>query len=115
MPNFGWEFDADARGAGGGHVSDDGNSGGGVTMSFYQAVAEKGPSICKGPEKLMPCGDNLAGLPKADAIILTDGHPGNPILRLRSINPSVGGDLEHPVVSRWWIPKRARRVRLAVG
>ena len=77
-----------------------GNSGGGVAMSFYQAVAEKGPSICKGPEKLMPCGDNLTGLPKADAIILTDGHPGNPILRLRSINPSATGDIDHPVVTR---------------
>ena len=40
-----------------------GNSGGGVTMSFYQAVAENGPSVCKGPGKLMQCGDNLANLP----------------------------------------------------
>ena len=77
-----------------------GNSGGGVTMSFYQAVAENGPLICKGPGKLVQCGDNLANLPKADAIILTDGHPGNPILRLRSINPSVTGDIDHPVVAK---------------
>jgi len=77
-----------------------GNSGGGVTMSFYQAVAENGPSVCKGPGKLMQCGDNLANLPKADAIILSDGHPGNPILRLRSINPSVIGDINNPVVTR---------------
>jgi len=66
-----------------------GNSGGGVTMSFYQAVAENGPSVCQGPAKLMQCGSNLAGFAPADGIILVDGHPGNPIMRLRSLNPSV--------------------------
>ena len=66
-----------------------GNSGGGVTMSFYQAVAENGPSVCQGPTKLTPCGSNLAGLTPADGIILVDGHPGNPIMRLRSLNPSI--------------------------
>jgi hypothetical protein len=66
-----------------------GNSGGGITMSFYQAVAENGPAVCQGPSKLMPCGNNLAGLAPADGIILVDGHPGNPIMRLRSLNPSV--------------------------
>ena len=35
-----------------------GNSGGGVTMSFYQAVAENGPSVCQGPNKLVQCGNN---------------------------------------------------------
>jgi hypothetical protein len=65
-----------------------GNSGGGVTMSFYQAVTENGPSVCQGPNKLIQCGNNLAGLTPADGIILSDGHPGNPILRLRSINPA---------------------------
>ena len=66
-----------------------GHSGGGPTMSFYQAVAENGPSYCQGPHKLVECGNNLAGVPRADGIILSDGHPGNPILRLRSINPAV--------------------------
>lgn len=66
-----------------------GNSGGGVTMSFYQAVAENGPSVCQGAKKLVQCGNNLAGLTPADGIILSDGHPGNPILRLRSVNPAV--------------------------
>ncbi len=69
-----------------------GNSGGGVTMSFYQAVAENGPSVCQGPNKLVECGNNLAGLTPANGIILSDGHPGNPILRLRSINPSIVRD-----------------------
>ncbi len=66
-----------------------GNSGGGVTMSFYQAVAENGPSVCQGKNKLVQCGNNLAGLTPADGIILSDGHPGNPILRLRSVNPAI--------------------------
>jgi hypothetical protein len=72
-----------------------GNSGGGVTMSFYQAVAENGPSVCQGPNKLVLCANNLAGLTPADGIILSDGHPGNPILRLRSINPAVTNE-KHP-------------------
>jgi hypothetical protein len=69
-----------------------GNSGGGVTMSFYQAVAENGPSVCQGANKLVECGNNLAGIPRADGIILSDGHPGNPILRLRSVNPAVNDE-----------------------
>jgi hypothetical protein len=72
-----------------------GNSGGGVTMSFYQAVAENGPSVCRGTNKLVQCGNNLAGLTPADGIILSDGHPGNPILRLRSVNPAVTNE-KHP-------------------
>jgi hypothetical protein len=72
-----------------------GNSGGGVTMAFYQAVAENGPGVCQGPKKLVQCANNLTGLPRADGIILSDGHPGNPILRLRSINPAVTNE-EHP-------------------
>ena len=51
-----------------------GNSGGGVTMSFYQAVAENGPAVCQGDKKLVECGNNLAGLTPADGIILSDGH-----------------------------------------
>ena len=62
-------------------------------MSFYQAVAENGPSVCQGSRKLVECSssgpNSLAGLTPADGIILSDGHPGNPILRLRSINPSL--------------------------
>ena len=70
-----------------------GNSGGGVTMSFYQAVAENGPKVCQGPGKLVQCSgsgpNSVAGLTPADGIILSDGHPGNPILRLRSVNPAI--------------------------
>jgi hypothetical protein len=71
-----------------------GHSGGGPTMTFYQAVAENGPSYCQGPQKLVPCKDNLAGLPKADGLILMDAHPGNSVNALRSLNGAVTNDAE---------------------
>lgn len=66
-----------------------GGSGGGPTMTFYQAVAQNGPSYCQGPNKLVQCGNNLAGLPPADGIVLRDAHPGNPVNALRALNPAV--------------------------
>jgi hypothetical protein len=69
-----------------------GHSGGGPTMSFYQAVAEKGVAFCQQPEKLVKCASTLAGLPKADGLILMDAHPGNGINAVRSVNPSVTND-----------------------
>ena len=55
-----------------------GHSGGAATLSFYQAVAEKGTAFCNTPEKLTRCGDELANLPKADGLILVDASLGNP-------------------------------------
>ena len=66
-----------------------GHSGGGPATSFYQAVAEKGPSYCRGPNKLTECDETLAGLPKADGLILVDAHPGISVNLLRSLNPAV--------------------------
>ena len=70
-----------------------GHSGGGPTTSYYQAVAENGPSYCKGLNKLSPCTDSqLAGfLPtdKADGIVFLDAHPGNTVNGLRSLNAAV--------------------------
>ena len=66
-----------------------GFSGGGAAMTFYQSAAENGPSVCQGPRKLVQCGNDLAGLPRADGLILIDAHPGNPVNALRSINPAV--------------------------
>ena len=66
-----------------------GHSGGGPLMSFYQAVAENGPGYCQKPERLVKCGDDLRGLPPADAIVFADAHAGNPVQALRSLNPSV--------------------------
>lgn len=69
-----------------------GHSGGGPTMSFYQAIAENGAAMCQQPEKLIKCPDSLAGLPKADGIILMDSHPGNGVNAVRSLNPAVIND-----------------------
>src|SRR5437899_1837148 len=66
-----------------------GHSGGGPLMSFYQAVAENGPAYCQKPARLVKCGDDLRGLPPADAIVFADAHAGNPVQALRSLNPSV--------------------------
>jgi hypothetical protein len=67
-----------------------GGSGGGPNVAFYQALAEKGLSVCKGPNKIVECPDDpgLVG-PPADAIVFRDTHPGNPVNRLRSANPAV--------------------------
>jgi len=66
-----------------------GHSGGGPATSFYQAVAEKGPAYCQGPNKLVQCDTSLAGLPKADGLVLVDAHPGVSVNGLRSLNPAV--------------------------
>jgi pimeloyl-ACP methyl ester carboxylesterase len=66
-----------------------GHSGGGPLMSLYQAVAENGPAYCQKPERLVKCGDDVRGLPRADAIVFADAHAGNPVQTLRSLNPSV--------------------------
>jgi hypothetical protein len=69
-----------------------GHSGGGPTMTFYEAVAEKGVAFCQQPDKLMKCDDTLAGLPKADGVILMDAHPGNGINAVRSLLGDVTND-----------------------
>jgi pimeloyl-ACP methyl ester carboxylesterase len=66
-----------------------GHSGGGPATSFYQAVAEKGPSYCQGTNKLVECGSTLAGLPRADGLVLVDAHPGVSVNGLRSLNPAL--------------------------
>lgn len=72
-----------------------GHSGGGPTMSFYQAVAENGAAFCQQPEKLMKCsGSGFSTLLRADGIILMDAHPGNGINAVRSIHPGVTNDAE---------------------
>ena len=66
-----------------------GHSGGGPTLSFYQAVAENGISYCQGPQKLSQCDSTLVGLSPANGVVFIDGHLGNPVMMLRSLNPSV--------------------------
>jgi hypothetical protein len=77
-----------------------GHSGGGPTTTYYQAVAEKGPSYCQGPNKLTQCDSSgsrsVAGLTPADGIVLADAHPGNGVNALRANNASIvpGQDTE---------------------
>jgi hypothetical protein len=66
-----------------------GHSGGAATLSFFQAVAEKGIAFCSAPQKLTVCGDELANLPRADGLIIADGSSGNPVGLLRGLNPAV--------------------------
>lgn len=66
-----------------------GHSGGGAVASFYQAVAENGVAFCQDPQKLSACGNELANLPKADAVVFPDAHPGLGVMDLRMINPSL--------------------------
>src|SRR5882672_3833987 len=66
-----------------------GHSGGGPATSFYQAVAERGSSYCRGANKLVECDSTLDGLQKADGLILVDAHPGVSVNGLRSLNPAV--------------------------
>jgi hypothetical protein len=73
-----------------------GHSGGGPTMSFYQAVAEAGVAFCKDKRKLTQCGDELAGLPPADGLVFADTHAGNPVFVLRGLNPSVHDEQNPP-------------------
>jgi len=72
-----------------------GHSGGGALMTFYQNIAENGPSACTGPEKILPCvADNLNNLPKADGVISFDGHPDITGVDLLSSNTSTVNNLQ---------------------
>ena len=65
-----------------------GPSGGGPLVTFYQNVAENGPSVCQGSNKLVECDPKtLTGLPRADGIILNDGIPGYGVNAVVEINP----------------------------
>jgi len=69
-----------------------GHSGGGPTMTFYEAVAEQGVGFCQQAGKLIKCSNSLAGLPRVDGVILMDAHPGNGINAVRSISANVTND-----------------------
>jgi hypothetical protein len=53
------------------------HSGGGHQMALYQNVAENGPGVCKGPEKVYPCDDrDIKNLQKADGVVFLDATLG---------------------------------------
>src|SRR6266404_1060095 len=67
-----------------------GHSGGGSLQPFYENVAENGPGVCQGREKLIPCVDtNLHNLPKADGVMLFDAHPGLGIGEFTYMDPAI--------------------------
>jgi pimeloyl-ACP methyl ester carboxylesterase len=67
-----------------------GPSGGGPLVTFYQNVAENGPSVCQGTNKLVQCDTKtLTGLPRVDGIILNDAIPGYGVNAVTEINPAV--------------------------
>lgn len=74
-----------------------GHSIGGPLVTFYENVAENGPGVCQGPEKIYPCrADLLKDLPKADGVILTDVHLGEAFRLLTYLDPAVS-DETHPL------------------
>ena len=68
------------------------HSGGGKIMAFYQNVAEHGPKVCDGREKIYACrGRDLVDLPRADGVILLDVTLGG-FHRMSSVDPAVRYD-----------------------
>ena len=66
-----------------------GHSTGGPVLTFYQNVAEKGPTACQGSGRVYAChGKNLENLPAADGIMLIDSNAGA-IERLITLDPSI--------------------------
>ncbi|MBC2666318.1 alpha/beta hydrolase [Novosphingobium flavum] len=69
-----------------------GHSGGATLMTAYQMIAEGGLPSCQDAAKIHKCPDNLAGLPKADGVVLADANWGQAEMVLLSVDPSVIAD-----------------------
>ncbi|MDO4230455.1 MAG: DUF1749 domain-containing protein [Capnocytophaga sp.] len=69
-----------------------GHSGGGSMFSAYQNIAENGVQVCQTPNKIVPCSDKLANLPKADGIILLDANYGMSTMYLLSLDPAISDE-----------------------
>lgn len=65
-----------------------GHSGGATLMTAYQAIAENGPQVFQGPEKILPYPDDTP-LPPADGVMLLDANWGNAAMQLFSLDPAV--------------------------
>jgi len=70
------------------HVILVGYSAGGPDVAYYQNVAQNGIATCQEPERLDPCGSDLANMPPADGVILLDSIPGA-LSGLSTLDPSV--------------------------
>jgi pimeloyl-ACP methyl ester carboxylesterase len=69
-----------------------GHSGGGPTMAGYQSIAENGPAVCQGVEKIVPCPSSFAGMPAADGLLLVDSVLGMGAQTLVSMDPAVANE-----------------------
>jgi pimeloyl-ACP methyl ester carboxylesterase len=65
-----------------------GHSGGATLMTAYQAIAENGADVFRGPEKIYPYPDDDR-LPPADGIMILDANWGNAAMQLFSLDPAV--------------------------
>jgi len=66
-----------------------GHSGGGSVMSAYQMIAEQGVAACQDAQKIWKCSSDLAGLPKADGLMLIDSNWGLGAMTLFSLDPAI--------------------------
>ena len=87
------------------HVVLLGHSAGGPMLTFYQNVAQNGPRVCQGPEKLYRCPDSLTGLPAADGLILLDSHGGYGFANLTYVDPALTSETNprerNPALDMW--------------
>ncbi len=67
-----------------------GHSGGATVMTAYQYIAEAGVKACQTADKIHKCPDSLAGLPRADGVVLADSNWGQSTMMVFSIDPAVG-------------------------
>ncbi len=85
------------------HVVLLGWSGGGSMVAYYQNVAENGVAVCQAPERLDPCSNALAKLPRADGVVFLDAIPGLAFSFMSALDPAVAtpegltGQLEPPL------------------
>ena len=66
-----------------------GHSSGAPLMAAYQNIAENGVAACQDARKVFKCPDSLAGLPKADGVILLDPIFGVGANVLASVDPAI--------------------------
>ena len=70
-----------------------GHSAAAPMMAYYMNVAQNGPTVCAGPEKLLPCdGALVRDLPKADGLVLLDPHLGDAFATLTYIDPAIADE-----------------------
>src|SRR5579859_1825709 len=75
-----------------------GHSGGGQLMPFYQNVAENGVAACRVAGRFAQGGEELAGLPPADGVVLLDAHHGYSANTLTGMDPAVRDESSPQVV-----------------